>query len=262
MAGSEADLLFSAKIGGSDALFYILWEHQRSEAPLMGLRLLSYMVHIWKKQAKGGGPATKLAPILPLVLAQDSDRWKTSTRFQELFSFPEGPWDAVRTCTPDFAFRLLQLVDLPYEDIRGTPEGVLALRSLKAAPLGELLHRLVWDRAVIAGVSPEAVERFFRYVLNTNAQKNAFQAKVDLQQSESLTDLAMTLADRIRQEGHHEGEMDFGRRALLEVLEIRFGAVPEGLTEAPWSVSDLDRLKALHRSALTSPDMEVFASGL
>jgi hypothetical protein len=36
MAGSEADLLFSAKIGGSDALFYILWEHQRSEAPLMG----------------------------------------------------------------------------------------------------------------------------------------------------------------------------------------------------------------------------------
>ena len=27
MAGSEADLLFSAKIAGSDALFYILWEH-------------------------------------------------------------------------------------------------------------------------------------------------------------------------------------------------------------------------------------------
>ena len=46
MAGSEADLLFSARIGGSDALFYILWEHQRSEAPLMGLRLLSYMVRV------------------------------------------------------------------------------------------------------------------------------------------------------------------------------------------------------------------------
>ncbi len=159
MAGSEADLLFSATIGGSDALFYILWEHQRSEAPLMGLRLLSCMVRIWKRQAREGGPATKLAPILPLVLAQDSDRWKTSTRFHELFAFPQSSWAAIRDCTPDFAFRLLELVDLPYEDTHGTPEGILTLRSLRAEPLGELLHSLVWDREVIAGVDTEAVER-------------------------------------------------------------------------------------------------------
>jgi hypothetical protein len=160
MAGSEADLLFSAKIGGSDALFYILWEHQRSEAPLMGLRLLSYMVRIWKRQAREGGPSTKLAPILPLVLAQDSDRWRTSTQFHELFAFPQSSWAAIRDCTPDFAFRLLELVDLPYEDIHGTPEGILTLRSLRAEPLGELLHSLVWDREVIAGVDTKAVERF------------------------------------------------------------------------------------------------------
>jgi hypothetical protein len=35
MAGSEADLLFSANIRGSNALLYLLWEHQHSEAPLM-----------------------------------------------------------------------------------------------------------------------------------------------------------------------------------------------------------------------------------
>ena len=201
MKGSEADLLFSARIGGSDALFYILWEHQRSEAPLMGLRLLSYMVRVWQKQASEGGPSTKLAPILPLVLAQDSDQWKTSTRFHELFTFPQGGWKAVRDCTPDFAFRLLELVDLPYEDIRGTPEGILTLRSLKAEPLGELLHSLVWDRAIIAGVSREAVERFFRYLLNANVDRRGFDEKVSLQHSENLTELAMTLADSIREEG-------------------------------------------------------------
>jgi len=71
MAGSEADLLFSAKIGGSDALLYLLWEHQRTDAPLMGLRLLSYMVRIRKRQVTERGPSARLAPILPLVLAQD-----------------------------------------------------------------------------------------------------------------------------------------------------------------------------------------------
>jgi predicted transposase YdaD len=277
MKGSEADLLFSAKIGGSNALFYILWEHQRSEAPLMGLRLLSYMVRIWRRQASEGPPATKLAPILPLVLAQDSDQWKTSIRFHELFTFPQGGWKAVRDCTPDFAFRLLELVDLPYEDIRGTPEGILTLRSLKAEPLGELLHSLVWDRAIIAGVSREAVERFFRYLLDANVDRRGFDERVTLQHSENLTELAMTLADSIREEGLQKG-LQKGRqegrmegllegiaslhRALLEVLEVRFGPVPAGLAETLSAVSDLEKLKALHRAALTCPDLESFALGL
>jgi predicted transposase YdaD len=266
MKGSEADLLFCAQIGGAAALLYILWEHQRTEAPLMGLRLLSYMVRIWKRQAEERGPSAKLSPILPLVLAQDKDHWKTSTQFHELFTFPQCGWEAVRACTPDFAFRLLQLVDLPYEEIQGTPEGVLALRSLKAEPLGELLHDLVWDHAVLTGVSREAVERFFRYVLNANVDTEAFRAKVKQQESRHLAQLAMTLADRFRQEGHqeglHEGEVLSRRQALLEVLEVRFGSVPEGLGETLAAVSNLDRLKALHRTALTSPDLEAFALGL
>jgi hypothetical protein len=274
MAGSEADLLFSAKIGGSDALFYILWEHQRSEAPLMGLRLLSYMVRIWKRQAREGGPSTKLAPILPLVLAQDSDRWKTSTRFHELFAFPQGGWAAVRDCTPDFAFRLLELVDLPYEDIRGTPEGILTLRSLKAEPLGELLHSLVWDREVIAGVGSEAVERFFRYMLNANVDRRGFDARVFLQHSQNLTELAMTLADRIREEGlqtglekglekgRQEGEIHSRRQALQDVLEVRFAPIPEGLREVLSGVSELGRLEKLLKVAVVCPDLESFASSI
>ena len=269
MAGSEADLLFSARIGGSDDLLYLLWEHQRTDAPLMGLRLLSYMVRIWKRQIRESGPSARLAPILPLVLAQDKDHWKTSTQFHELFAFPSEHWGAVRACTPDFAFRLLQLVDLPYEDIHGTPEGILTLRSLKAEPLGELFHDLVWDRAVITGVSREAVERFFHYVLNANVDTEVFRAKVVQQESRNLTELAMTLADRFRQEGRQEGRME-GRqegitslqKALFEVLDIRFGLVPEGLTETLSAVCDLDRLKTLHRTALTCPGLESFASNL
>jgi predicted transposase YdaD len=258
MKGSEADLLFSAQIGDSDALLYVLWEHQHKEAPLMGLRLLSYMVRIWQRQAEEGGQSTRLAPILPLVLAQDKDRWKTSTHFHDLFIFPQGAWAAVQACTPDFAFRLLQLVDLPYEDIHGTPEGILTLRSLKAEPLGELFHDLVWDRAVITGVSREAVERFFHYVLNANVDTEVFQEKVVQQESEKLTELAMTLADRFRQ----EGEIHSRQQCLLELLEARFGAVPEGLAEMLSSISDLNRLKVLQKTAATCPELEVFVSNL
>jgi predicted transposase YdaD len=85
-----------------------------------------------------------------------------------------------------------------------------------------------------------------------------------------LTELAMTLADRIRQEGHQEGHKEgrlegetlSRRQSLLEILEVRFGTLPEGLAETISVISDPDRLKALHRSALTCPDLEAFASCL
>jgi hypothetical protein len=48
----------------------------------------------------------------------------------------------------------------------------------------------------------------------------------------------------------------------LELLEARFGAVPEGLGETVLAVSDLDILKALHKTALTCPDLESFSSNL
>ena len=269
MKGSEADLLFSVNIGGADTLLYILWEHQRNEAPFMALRLLSYMVRIWRKQSKKQGSTDRLAPILPIVLAQDKNRWKTTTQFHELFAFPEEVQQTARACTPDFAFRLLQLVDLAYEDIGGTPEGILTLRSLKAEPLEELLLNVVWDREVITGVSPEAVERFFRYVLSTNVDKKAFKAKVTELESGNLITIAMTLAERFREEGREEARLESYQklrsrhiRLVLSVLEVRFGSVPEGLVNTLSSLDDPDRLERLHETALRCPDLESFAAEL
>jgi hypothetical protein len=118
------------------------------------------------------------------------------------------------------------------------------------------------------------VERFFRYILNANVDRAAFQARVESQESKPLTELAMTLADRIRQEGHRqglqeghqegrlEGETLSRRQSLLEILEVRFGTLPGGLAETISVISDPDRLRALHRSALTCPHLEAFASCL
>ena len=268
----EADLLFSVKIGPSDALVYILWEHQHSEDPTMALRLLTYMVRIWDDQLKKQGRPAKLAPILPVVLAQDKDRWKTSARFQDLFAFPEAIEKTARACTPDFSFRLLQLAEMAYEDIHGTPEGILTLRSLKAEPVGELLRSEVWDRDLIMGVSREWVERFFRYVLNADVDRESFKARVLSQYSAVLTSAAMTLAEQFRQEGlqkglqkgrqegRQEGEIVSRRQALRDVLEARFGEVPAGLLEALRAVSDVQRLEKLLKYAAVCTDLEAVAS--
>ena len=68
--------------------------------------------------------------------------------------------------------------------------------------------------------------------------------------------MAANQGKRIRA-GKSEGLLE-----VLEVLEVRFGTVPAGLAKTLASVSDLERLKALHRAALTCTDLEAFASGL
>jgi hypothetical protein len=80
----------------------------------------------------------------------------------------------------------------------------------------------------------------------------------------------MTLADHIREEGlqkglqkgRQEGEIHSRRQALLDVLEVRFAPLPEGLREALSGVSALDRLERLLKVAVICPDLEAFTSGL
>ncbi len=79
----------------------------------MALRLLSYMVRIWPQQTQKQRGAVRLSPILPVVLAQDKRSWKISERFGDLFALTQQRWEDVGAFTPNFAFRLLQLVDIP-----------------------------------------------------------------------------------------------------------------------------------------------------
>jgi predicted transposase/invertase (TIGR01784 family) len=262
LRGSEADLLFRVKSKEDDLFLYVLWEHRSSPAPLMALRLLSYMVRIWTQQAQEQGAALQLSPILPVVLAQDQRSWKISERFGDLFGLSEERWAQVDAFTPDFAFRLLQLVDMPYEKIAGTPEGILTLRALKAEAVGELLHEVVWEPRLLRAVSLETAERFFRYMLNAGIDKQTFERRVQDINSVEILQRAMTLADQYRQEGLEQGETRAQRRMLLEVLTTRFDVVPQGLRENLEELTDREKLTALLKTALRCASLEDFVRSL
>jgi hypothetical protein len=49
---------------------------------------------------------------------------------------------------------------------------------------------------------------------------------------------------------------------LIEVLESRFGRVPEGLIEEIRHEKNLAKLRALHREAIVCPTVETFTASL
>ena len=277
-ASSESDLLFHIRLQQSDAFLYLLFEHQSSEDPRMALRLLSYILRIWERFAQNHAPPAKLPAILPIVLAQGKRPWKTSTRLEDLLDLPPEVAHILRPWQPTLTYHLLELVRIPYEEIAGTPEGILTLRALKAEPMEELLGDALWDEALLFSISEGALERILRYILNAEDNVTLLKERIGKIRTQPLQTKTMTLADQLRQEGKLEGKLEGEREgllrgksegqlrafrtAVLHALEIRHGAYPEGIREAIEAIHDPQRLQTLHESAIRSDSIETFAQKL
>ena len=259
---SETDLLFSAPIQEADCFFYLLFEHQTQLDPWLQLRLLRYMVRIWEEFLKQNPATEKLPIVFPVVLAQNGVRWQVDTRFSSLLDIPSGACPDIHSHIPEFEYRLLQLADMSYESIQGTATGILILRAMKAGKIGELLHQALWDDHLLAEIPQRIFEMVLRYILGHDIDKEAFNRKVLDIASQETRSAAMTLAQQFRQEGQQEGSLRSRQQDVLEILNIRFGRVPVGLSEALEAVHDDARLKQMLRTAVQCADLEGFAQSL
>lgn len=266
LASSESDLLFRVKLNESEAFLYLLFEHQSSEDPRMALRLLTYILRIWERFVNNALPSAKLPAVLPVVLAQGKRPWKTSPRLADMIDIPPGLEALLRPWQPALMYYLLELLRIPYEGIAGTPEGILTLRALKAEPVNELLSDPLWDESLLFSISEDALERLLRYILNAELQVPALKERIAKIQAAPLKTKAMTLADRLReegkQEGKEEGKLEGKRESVLRALEIRHGGYPEGIREAMDGVNDPAILDGLLESAFRSDSLEEFAQKL
>jgi predicted transposase/invertase (TIGR01784 family) len=261
----ESDLLFSAPFAGSKALIYCLFEHQTREEPTIALRLLRYMVRIWETQLTKE-PGKPLPVILPVVLAQSDRAWTTPPAFSALFDVPEALADDARPFLPDFLFRLVELAEIPFDAIRGTPAGIMVLRVMKAERAHALLDKAVWDEAMMSRVPLNILEMLFLFMLNADVDTDAIEDNVNQIQTPQLKRTAMTLAQKLRQEGRQEGLqkglLQAAQNHIVEALEVRFGEVPQGLQEAIHALNDEEHLHGLHRTAIQCPSIEAFAEAL
>jgi predicted transposase/invertase (TIGR01784 family) len=259
---SESDLLFSAPSGASECLVYLLFEHQLAPDPWIALRLLRYQVRIWETWRKNHPKCGRLPVILPVVLAQNAEVWEISPQFSSLLDVPDPLASELAGLVPDFTFRLIQLANIEFEAIRGTPAGILTLRVMKAERLEKLLEDSVWDESLFMHVPREIIEMLIRYILDADVDKAAFDRKVMTVSNPEIQNTAMTLAQQYRQEGRQEGQVLAQQRAVIEALEIRFQRVPEGLREEIGRIADPLRLPALHRAAIQAASLEEFSRSL
>ena len=157
---------------------------------------------------------------------------------------PAALADVTRPFIPDFTFRLIQLADLPFDKILGTPAGIITLRVMKAERIAKLLDDPVWDEALMIQLPREIREFIIRDILDAGVDKDAFDHKIARITQPEIQSSAMTIAQQFRQEGRQEG-LWVGKILALEEL---MGLAPtDAQALAPLAIPELERRYELLR---------------
>ena len=89
----ESDIVYLVPFRGDDVgevMIYILIEHQSTPSPVMGFRILFYMVQIWDAQRRSWEdnkvPESewRFRPIIPIVLYTGSRKWEMPIKMEVL----------------------------------------------------------------------------------------------------------------------------------------------------------------------------------
>jgi hypothetical protein len=250
------------------------------------MRLLRYKVGIWHRWEQISDNRPPYPQIVSIVLAQNGSVWNVDPTLSSLFSFT-GPDDPMRRYLPDFLYELIQLAVIPFDAIRSTPDGILALRVLKAERSGELLSDPIWDEELLAMVLIDTFHLIVSYMYSRDSVDNdALFHKIKSIGSEPHRTAAMTLAQKLRQDGiqegiktgelkgrHagrqegrqqglHEGTLAASRQSVLEALDLRFGPIPDGLRDSLNAIADPEKLRTLLRAAIVADSLEAFVASL
>jgi hypothetical protein len=238
-----------ASRGSKTILVYMLIEHQSLPEEVMILRVLEYVVQIYKYQEREwlrghqSLAGIRLSPVLPVVFYTGTRRWDDLGSLSDLVELGELFGPLVPALKPlfinlsglaaerlvsagGFFGRLLHVVqqrEAPAATFEGLlREEVVALEAMHPRQRARWLELLSYLLALVYHERNPAEHHSLRETVEESVAAGALQREVKA--------MAKTIAEMFREEGEKKGEKKGEirtlRRTLLELLEEKFGAVP------------------------------------
>jgi Putative transposase, YhgA-like len=269
---------------------YLLLEHQSEPDRLMMLRVLEYLVQIYRAQIRDregrrpGRDEFVLQPVLPIVLYTGSRTWESLT---SLASLVAGGTEEFADVIPVFHPLFLNLSALPSGELEssgGFLGWVLSLFRLRGASLSE--YRVAVARVVdhLEAMAEQERERWLLFlsylhsmiyhdrvrdeqdelsqVIASSVRNDARRREVEI--------MAQTIAEALEEQGMRRG-LEKGREEALEqarreglrksqdtlvrLLRLRFGRVPRAVVQMIRATQDVEWLDTWLDRVITAPTL-------
>ena len=263
LRNSTGDCLFSVTLRtGRPAFLYVLLEHKSTPDPRTPLQVLGYMVRIWERHVREHpGDASRLPPILPLVLYHGQAPWRVPTSLLDSLDLDDDLHPVVR----DFRYTVRDLGRMAPESLSAAPHVRAVLMALRIgtgddAPLDRLVE-------IVAALPDNTLleRQVIRYILHvvarlTGADWHQVAVRAKPQREDAMVSLAAQewMAQGRQQgleQGLEQGRTEAMRESVAEVLESRFGRLPQA-TRDRLSALALHDLRPLLARAATAPTPE------
>ena len=273
----EADVLFLApfldRSQGTEreVMIYVLIEQQSTPRWEMGFRMFYYMGQIWDRQRRGWLdeklPETqwRFRPIIPILFYTGEANWKPPLTITALMDLPEP----LERFIPqhDTLFFNLKTTNPEQLVAEGHPFGwVLRVIQKEGATTEEFAEAL---KLAVANLDklPEAErnqwEKLMYYLVLL-----IFHRRDKEEQPELISLVDETVKDRNRREEvskmgrtaaealMEEGALRTRREVLLELMQDKFGSIPQQIERRIQFIRDIDRLKTLTRNIIHASNID------
>jgi hypothetical protein len=258
IGAKRVDKLLKVRLlDGTDQWLYIHIEVQMHYDPDLPKRLFTYHYRIFDKYG--------VHPLTLAILGDTSRKWRPTSYSYQSFG-----------CRITFHFLICKTIDFKgkLDDPRYRHQQVL---FIIAAHLGTQQHRHnpqqlkdyrleLTVRFANEGYSPLEIRQLHRLIDWLMPLPDGLKIQFRTQLQQRLPDKTMphiTLFEELAlKEGLEKGILQNAREAILDVLDTRFGEVPDSVRERINSLCGERNLKDLHRRAILTPSLEEFQATL
>jgi predicted transposase/invertase (TIGR01784 family) len=165
----ESDILYKININGNEVIFYVLLEFQSRVDFQMPMRLLFYMVEVWRDILKNSTKADRrrkefrLPAVVPIVLYNGKNKWTANTSFKEILSGYELFEDNIL----DFNYIFFDINRYSDDELYNVSNLVSAIFLLdQQMDQEELIRRLRKTIYILKKISPEQFDVFKQWLKN------------------------------------------------------------------------------------------------
>lgn len=244
----EADIVYQAEIAGQKIIFYVLLEFQSSVDYSMPIRLLMYMIEIWREVLKGISNEEikkkdfKLPAIVPIVAYNGKGAWNVPLSFKEKINKYEL-----------FGDKLLNFEYVLLDVNRYDKEELLAKESISSAiflldqkvDYNEYISRLVTIVKAFNKTTAEEKLELKKWLANTLGEeiKDVALSILDANKEEidkmtaNITRTIEEMKEEAKLEGELKGKLEIAKKMLASGMNIQTIVSMTGL-----KIEEIERL--------------------
>lgn len=185
-------------------------------------QLLRYITHIWELYRKQSG-ADKLPPVIPILIYHGRKKWDIGTRLSDVIE--DAPTE-VRKYIPDYNYLVYDFSGYTDEEIKGGIKLRLFLKLISDIFRDDFDNGLkqvlpLFNELREKKTGMDYIETVVKYILNTG-EEMTFEELTERVNNISIegSDIIMTIAERLIQEGREEGKKQEKIKIVKNMLNI------------------------------------------